>query len=209
MRKIQILAILIIVATSNAANSLSKEEIAKLNSSFSDLFLGENPKAAIAQLAKKFQSLKVEENTVQFLLGFLVEIKPDGTLIDHDEGRICIIPNASLESLTKGLIASALSFAKDTTEYNDYHSKITLLIPAFGDAFISNFKSKCPGNEQRIQPLVDFFHEAATSIDKQLKKYWDDLQMQIQLFFETFTDSINSGNYKHAFANSIVAVNKA
>ena len=201
MTLLAFLALITLSSTARTSIASETDPAGSLRSSF--LQLKANPNW-ILNRAAKFLRGGDRQTTVDFLLGFFVEIYRDGTIIDHNEFTPCVQPDDELHNLAQNLVASAVSL--DTSSFDDYHSKISANSSAFGQSFADNVVRNCPGTEELGEAITHYFDDIANGVDDYLSQTWDENQSLVDAYFAAFAGSIKSNDYKHAHAHGVLAI---
>ena len=202
-----LLAILALITLSSAARTSIASETAASDSLRSSLLqLKANPNW-ILNRAAKFLRGGDRQTSADFLLGFFLEIKPiEGTVIVREEFAPCIQPDDELHELVQKLIASAVSYAQDTSRYDDYHRKITQNLSVIGLPLGNNLERNCPETKFIAEQFRKDFSWDINILDEILRQSWDQNKPLIDAFFTAFAGKVNANDYKHAIANGILAI---
>ena len=146
------------------------------------------------------------QSSVDFQLGIFAEVNyNERTITDHNEYEVCLQPDEELHQLTQNLIKSVMELSPETMTFNEYHSKISEVIPPFAEAFGKRFVINCPGSEQYVKSRVDFLMNVATYYDDEIRNNWDALRPLLQAYVTAFQDAIQNKRFKHAIAEGLLA----
>ena len=149
-----------------------------------------------------------KEASLDFLLGFFVEVSPDGSIVDHDEYSPCVQPDDELHKYVQTLIENAIVFANDPTNYRDYNKKITKKIPNLMSKIETTILRSTCEDKIAINFHINLYLKMVEEADIYLQEKWNSpfVHQKVVTYFSTFAKEVSDGNYKHAMTKAYESI---
>ena len=204
IKLLALIALTTIFCTAETPSDVQAVRIDKPLTGFLSFQLEPNPTVILG--SQPFND-EEKQKTVDFLLGFFVDITMFNTIVDHDEWTECIQPDDEFHNQTQALIASA-SYVATHCDYSDFKSGIIKPLMPFAYKFVMTLIKNCPSSQATADALFDYFNRIVIDIDSRLSDNWNYYRYFVTIYFGTFKKAIDENQYKHAMALSLIALHE-